>query len=166
MAARVCRYTSPLPSSPAGVQCGGAGDEHAVTHSHRARIRVLVLDGASRRDAPGRGGGAIDRVELDLDELLGPREPVDLNESGRRADVPEGAGQGPHGVGPHAHVGDVDAASHHVVEPAARPAHAPLRDRHDRLDLLGHVAHAAHVALAVDRGRARLQHHVADAHRA
>src|SRR4029077_4003025 len=54
---------------PAGVQRGGAGDEDAVTDAHRPRVRILVLDGAPGRDAPGRGGRAIDRVEFDLDEL-------------------------------------------------------------------------------------------------
>ncbi len=146
----------------AGAQRGGAGDDHAVAHAHRPRVRVLVLDGPPGRDALRRGTGAVDGVELDLDQLLGAREAVDLHERGRRTGVTQIPRDGPRGTIGDLHVRDVDAAAHDVRERAARLAHAPLGDRHDRLDLLGDVADAPHVAGAIDRRRARLQHRVTD----
>ncbi len=109
---------------------------------------------------------AIDGVELDLDQLRGPGQAVDLHERGGRPDVPQVAGDGPGRRVGHRDVGHVDAAADHVGETAARLAHAPRGDLHDGVDLLGHVALAADVALPIDRGGAGLQNRVADAQRA
>src|SRR5205823_12721171 len=61
---------------------------------------------------------------------------------------------------------DVHAIAHDVVQASAGLAHAPGGDLHDRVHLGGGIARAADVALAVERGRARLEHRVADAERA
>ena len=147
----------------AGIEGGGAGDEHAVAHPHRARVRVLVLDGPARGDPLRRLPGAVHRVELDLDELLRPGQTAHLDQGGDRPRVPEVLRVGPGRLVGQRDVGDVDATAHHVVEAPARLAHAPLGDAHDGVDLLGHVPDAADVALPVDRRGAGLEHRVAGA---
>src|SRR6185436_8286455 len=126
---------------------GGAGDEHAIAHAHRARVRVVVLARTPRADALRRGLRAVDRVELDLDELLGPRQPRDLHQRRRRARVAEVLRDRARGLVGYGDVGDVHAVAHDVSQPAAGLGHAPLGDLHDRVHLLHDVADAAHVAL-------------------
>src|SRR5216683_213156 len=94
-----------------------------------------------------------------------PGQAVDLHQRGGGSRVAEVAGDRAGGRVAHGDVGDVHAAAHDVVEPAARLAHAPGGDLHDGVDLGGDVALAADVALPVDGGRAGLQHGVADAQR-
>ena len=147
---------------PTGAERGGAGDEHAIAHAHRPRVRVLFLDGAPGPDAARRGAGAVDSVQLDLDQLLGARQPADLDERGRRPRVAQIPGECSRRRVGERHIRDVDTASHDVGELAPRLAHAPFGDGHDRLDLLGDVVDSAHVAGPIDRRRARLKHRVAD----
>src|SRR5262249_56611015 len=97
---------------------GRAGHEHAVAHPDRPRVGVLVLDRAPGRDAAGRRAGAVDGIELDLDQLLGPRQPVDLHERGRGPRIAPITGKRPRSaVGPQ-EVGDIDGAAGPVPAPA------------------------------------------------
>src|SRR5439155_20992877 len=72
---------------PPGAERRCAGHEHALADAHRPRVGVLVLDGATGRDAARPGTGAVHQIELDLDQLLGAREPVHLHERGGRPRV-------------------------------------------------------------------------------
>ena len=165
--ARVCRYMSPGPSTTPPALRAVEPEMNTRSPTRTAREYAYTPSrGPPEEMRRAGGGGAVDGVELDLDQLAGPGQAVDLHQGGGRAGVAEVTGDGAgRGVG-HADVGHVDAAADHVGEPAARLAHAPLGDLHDRLDLPGHVALAAHVALAIDGGGARLQHGVPDAERA
>src|SRR5205823_76768 len=111
-----------------GGERGAARDEHAVPDAHRARVRVLVFDGAARADAPCGWAGAVDGVELDLDQLFGASEGLYLNERGGRPGVTEAFRERAGRLIGNGDVGDVDARAHDIVEPAAGFAHAPLGD--------------------------------------
>src|SRR5262249_34287588 len=140
------------------------GDEHAVADADGARIRVHAFERTAGGDPLTRGGRAVDGVEFDLDELLRPGQAVDGNQGGGGPRVLEMAGDRASRRIRHGDVGDVDAAADHVVQAAAGLAYAPISVPNDGMARWGAIAHAMDVALPVDRGRARLQHGVADAH--
>src|SRR5207237_8309344 len=105
-----------------------SGPDHALADAHRPRVGVLVLDGATGRDAAGAGTGAVHQIELDRDQLLGAREPVHLHERGGRPRVAKIAGQGPRGRVADLAVGHVDAADQDVTDVPAGRATAPISE--------------------------------------